>query len=204
METAKLVQDAITLFLVVNPFGSLPIFVAATAAMAPAERERVARRASLIAAGILITFIAVGEIVLDGMGVELPSFRVAGGIVLLLIALRRVLHDDSAPAAGSAAGQDVAVFPLATPMLAGPGAIIAAVLLTDNNSFTIAEQAVTAGVVLAIFLTTYVVFRAASAVQGLIGRTGASIMSRVFGLILAALAVQSILEGLRPYWASLR
>jgi multiple antibiotic resistance protein len=200
METTKLVQDALTLFLVVNPFGVIPVYSVLTASMVAAERERVARRACLIAAGILIGFIAVGEIVLDGIGVALPSFRVAGGLVLLLIALRRVLQE---PGAAVATSPDVAVFPLATPLLAGPGAIIAAVLLTDNDSFTLAEQAVTAGVVIAIFVVAYIVLRVSSALQGFIGTTGSMIMARVFGLVLAALAVQTILEGLRPYWASL-
>jgi len=200
MDTAKLAHDALTLFLVVNPFGVIPVFAVLTLNMTAVERERVARRACMIAAWILIVFIAVGEIVLDGIGIALPSFRVAGGIVLLLIALRRVLQE---PGAGTVPSADVAVYPLATPMLAGPGAIIASVLLTDNDSFTLAEQAITAAVVIAIFVVTYLIMRASSLLQTLLGMTGTMIMARVFGLILAALAVQTILEGLRPYWASL-
>jgi multiple antibiotic resistance protein len=204
--TGKLLQDALTLFLVINPFGSIPVFLAVTRGMSRDEQLRVAGKAVVVAAAILIVFIAVGEIVLDGMNVSLPSFRVAGGLILLLVALRMVLQHESGPAFTSDAGRpgapDVAVFPLATPFLAGPGAIMASVMLTDNDSFTAAEQAVTAGVVVAIFAVTYVILRGAMVIQGRLGTTGTAVMSRVFGLVLAALAVQTLLEGLRPYWAS--
>lgn len=206
--TAKLLQDAITLFVVINPFGAIPVFLAVTRGMTREEQHRVARKAAIVAAAILIVFIAVGEIVLDGMKVSLPAFRVAGGLILLLVALRVVLQSESGPAftndAGRPGAPDVAVFPLATPFLAGPGAIMASVMLTDNDSFTIAEQAITAGIVVAIFAVIYVILRGATAIQDRLGTTGAAVMSRVFGLVLAALAVQTLLDGMRPYWASVR
>jgi len=208
VESTKVVNDAITLFVVINPFGAVPVFLAVTRGMPPEERRGVARRAVAFAAAILIAFIAVGEIVLDGMNITLPSFRVAGGLVLLLVALKMVLQAESDPAFVSDARRtgaaDVAVFPLATPFLAGPGAIMAAVLLTDNDSSTLLDQAVTGSIVVAIFAFTYVVLRGAVVIQDRLGTTGASVMSRVFGLVLAALAVQTMLDGLRPYWASIR
>jgi multiple antibiotic resistance protein len=208
MQSEKLLHDAITLFVVINPFGAVPVFLAVTRAMTPRERIRVAGRASMAAAAILLAFIALGEFVLDGMNITMPSFRVAGGLVLLLVALKMVLQAESGPAfvaeTGRAGGADVAIFPLATPFLAGPGAIMAAVLLTDNDSSTLLDQAVTAVVVVNIFAFTYIVLRGAAALQDRLGTTGASVMSRVFGLVLAALAVQTILEGMRPYWASVR
>ena len=210
MQSDKLLHDALTLFVVINPFGAVPVFLAVTRAMTARERLRVARKASTVAALILIAFIAVGEILLDGMNITMPSFRIAGGLVLLLVALKMVLQAESGPAfvteaarAGAGAG-DVAIFPLATPFLAGPGAIMAAVLLTDNHSTTLADQVVTAWIVVTIFAFTYLVLRTASAIQERLGTTGASVMSRVFGLVLAALAIQTMLEGLRPYWVSVR
>lgn len=208
MQSDKLLHDAITLFVVINPFGAVPVFLAVTRDMTPRDRLRVARKAALAAAAILLAFIALGEFLLDGMNISMPSFRIAGGLVLLLVALKMVLQAEGGPAfvgeAGRPGGADVAIFPLATPFLAGPGAIMAAVLLTDNESTSLFDQAVTAVIVANIFAVTYLVLRGASAIQHRLGTTGASVMSRVFGLVLAALAIQTMLEGLRPYWVSVR
>jgi multiple antibiotic resistance protein len=201
----KLLQDAITLLVVINPIGAAPLYLALTRGMERRGRLAVARRACVIAAIILIAFIAIGEIVLDGMGVNLPAFRTAGGLVLLLVGLRMVLGNEGPAAAQDQGGaRDVAVFPLATPLLAGPGAIIAAVLLTENDRFGIADQAVTAGVVVAIFVLTYGILAGADFLQKAIGNTGATVMSRVLGLVLTALAMQTMLDGLKPYLMSLR
>jgi len=201
----KFLQDAITLLVVVNPIGGAVMYLALTRGMEKRDRLSVAWRACTVAALILIGFIALGEIVLDGIGVHLTAFRVAGGLILLLIALQRVLGDDRPPTARDPAdAQDVAIFPLATPLLAGPGAIIAAVLLTENDRFSIAEQAITGVVVASIFALTFATMAAADVLQRVIGRTGGSVLSRVFGLILAALAMQTMLDGLRPYLESLR
>jgi multiple antibiotic resistance protein len=200
----KFVQDAITLFVVVNPAGACFLYITLTAGLDRRERLRVARRACVIAAIILVAFIAAGEIVLDGIGVQLPAFRAAGGLVLLLVALRTIFGEHARVAASGAGGGDIAVFPLATPVLAGPGAIIASVLLTENDRFDLHEQAATALVVLGIFLVTYAMLAGAELVQKLIGATGAMVLSRVLGLILSALAIQTLLEGLRPFLASLR
>jgi multiple antibiotic resistance protein len=201
----KLVQDAITLLVVINPIGAAVYFLTLTAGMDRAARLRVALRASVVAALILLVFIAVGEIVLDGLGVHLPSFRTAGGLILLLVALRMVLSTETRnPFAGAeAAGHDVAIFPLATPFIAGPGAIMAAVLLTENGRFTLFEQARTGGVVVAIMALTYVALLCAAFLQRVLGVTGIMVISRVNGLVLSALAVQTFLEGLRPYFMSL-
>jgi multiple antibiotic resistance protein len=199
----KYLQDAITLFVVLNPIGAVPLYLGLTRGMDRHERLRVARRACIAATVILIGFIALGELVLDGMGVHLPSFRVAGGLVLLLVALRMVLGSASAIAEGGEETRDVAIFPLATPFLAGPGAIIAAVLLTENDRFSFVEQATTAIVVAAMLALTFLLLACADLLQKLIGTTGAVLMSRVLGLVLAALAMQTMLDGLKPYFQSL-
>lgn len=205
IDNAKLIQDAITLFVVINPIGAVPHYLALTRSLEKPERLRVARRACMIAAVILLVFIAIGEIVLDGLGVEMPAFRAAGGLVLLLVGLRTVLNTElQHPFAKGDSGHDVAVFPLATPFLAGPGAIMASVLLTENGRFSIPEQALTALIVVLILSATYAVLRSADFLQKRIGAGGASVMSRVLGLVLTALAMQTMLEGLRPYFESLR
>jgi multiple antibiotic resistance protein len=209
MDTGKLMQDAITLFVVINPFGVVPHYLALTRGMAKRERLRVARRACVYAAVILLIFIALGEIVLDGLHVELPSFRVAGGLLLLLIAFRTVLntqivHPLAAASAEAGEKSDIAVFPLATPFLAGPGSIIAAVLLTENGRFSFLEQAVTSTIAIGICAFAFAVLASADLLQRQLGTTGTSVMSRIFGLVLAALAMQTLLDGLRPYFQSLR
>jgi len=206
IDTGKLAQDAITLFVVINPFGVVPHYLALTRGRPKPERLRIARRACTCAAIILLIFIAFGELVLDGLHVGLPSFRAAGGLILLLIALRTVLSTTvEHPLAQTDAGgkADVAIFPLAMPFLAGPGAIIAAVLLTEDDLFSLAEQAVTSLIAVAILAFVYAVLLSADFLQKHLGSTGTSVMSRIFGLVLSALAVQMLLEGLRPYLQSL-
>jgi multiple antibiotic resistance protein len=200
---SKLIHDAITLFVVINPIGLVPRFIGLTAGRTPGERAHIARRCVLIAGAILLAFITVGELVLDGLDVSLPAFRVAGGLVLVLIALRMVLtHGAPTQATGEdASGDDVAVFPLAMPFIAGPGAITAAVLLTDNDKFGLVDQAITVSVLAVILALTYAMLRAAEIVQRRIGATGADVLGRVMGLILAAVAVQTLLQGLRVFFS---
>jgi multiple antibiotic resistance protein len=201
---SKLIEDAITLFVVVNPIGLVPLFIALTMGQTPAERRAIARRAVLIAAGILIVFVVLGQVLLTGLGVTLPAFRVAGGLVLLVIALRMVLSEGDSRAGSSGSRQgggpsDIAVFPLAMPFIAGPGAVMAAVLLTDNDTFTIPEQAATAAVMMVILVITYVMLLGAETVHRYIGPTGANVLSRVLGLVLTAVAAETMLEGLRAF-----
>jgi multiple antibiotic resistance protein len=205
MDNAKLIQDAITLFVVINPIGAVPHYLALTHGMEKEKRLRIALRACVISAVILLVFIAIGEIVLDGLGVEMPAFRAAGGLVLLLVGLKTVLNTEPQhPFARADSGHDIAIFPLATPFLAGPGAIMASVLLTENGRFSIPEQAITASIVVIILAATYAVLRSADFLQKRIGAGGAMVMSRVLGLVLTALAMQTMLEGLRPYFESIR
>jgi multiple antibiotic resistance protein len=207
MQRAKLIEDAITLFVVIDPVGVVPLFLTLTRGMPPEARRRAARRGVVIAGAILLGFIAVGEIVLDELKISLPAFRVAGGLVLLLVALKMILEDEhrrGASDAGTPEGPDIAVFPLAMPFIAGPGAILAAVLLTENGTYSIPEQAVTAAIVIVILAIMYVVLLGADAIQRVIGSTGGMVLTRVLGLVLAALATQTMLDGLRPFLAAAR
>src|SRR5260370_1080487 len=155
------------------------------------ERDEVARRldevvgtryheARSFSEHIRLIFIAIGEIVLDGLHVELLSFRVAGGLLLLLISFRTVLNTQTVhPLAQTEAGEkaDVAVFPLATPFLAGPGAIIAAVLLTENGRFSFLEATVTSLIAVGLCVFTFVVLASSDFLQRRLGATGTSVMS---------------------------
>ena len=205
----RLVTDAVTFFVVVNPLGLVPLFITLTRNEPPSNRPDIARRGVIVAAAILIAFIIVGQIVLNAMGITLSSFRIAGGLVLLMISTKMILDppliDEEefrpTPSNGEAGAvrrsADVAVFPLALPYIAGPGAIMSVVLLTDNARFGIAQQAATTGVLFLVLALTYAVLLLAERLHRLLGETGANVLTRVMGLVLAALAVQSVLAGIR-------
>ena len=193
----KLFHDIVTLFVVINPIGVVPLFVGVAGHESATARRRVAGQAIIISGVILLAFIAIGQLMLEALGIDLASFRIAGGLVLFVIALRMVLEErritsDTNPSLGS----NVAVFPLAMPFIAGPASIMALVLLTDNNVYTVWQQAETAALLLLVLAFTYVCLVGAEFVQRLLGPTGANVVSRIMGLILAVLAVQSILTGL--------
>jgi len=191
-------KDLITLVAVVDPIGTIPIYLTATMGMSAAAQKKVAIRATLIAAGVLTAFIVVGQIVLDAMGISLSAYQVAGGIVLFLFALQMVFDPgDKAQDADQSKGQDVAVFPVAIPSMAGPATMMAVVILTDNSRFNVMEQAQTAVEMYAVLGLTFVLMLAASPIQRLIGDGGVNIVRRVMGLILAALAVQTVVDGIK-------
>jgi multiple antibiotic resistance protein len=193
----KLFHDLVTLFVVVNPIGVVPLFVAVAGHESATARRRIAGQAIIISAVILLAFIAIGQIVLEALGIDLASFRIAGGLVLLIIALRMVLEETSTTSdADAPLRANVVVFPLAMPFIAGPASIMAVVLLTDNNVYTVWQQAETAVLLLLVLMFTYACLVGAEFVQRLLGPMGANVVSRIMGLILAALAVQSILTGL--------
>ena len=183
----KLFHDLVTLFVVVNPVGVVPLFLAVAGHESAAARRRIAGQAIIISAVILLAFIAVGQIVLEALGIDLASFRIAGGLVLLVIALRMVLEETrTTSGADTPPRGNVAVFPLAMPFIAGPASIMAVVLLTDNNVYTVWQQAETAALLLLVLAFTYACLVGAEFVQRLLGPTGANVVSRIMGLILAA------------------
>jgi multiple antibiotic resistance protein len=194
----RLFRDFVTLFVVVNPIGLVPLFIAITGHDPLSRRRRLALEAVIIAAVILMVFIVIGQPLLEALGIELASFQLAGGLVLLIIALRMVLAETRPGAdAWPVEAGNVAVFPLAMPFIAGPATLMAVVLLTDNNVYDVSEQVSTAVTLLAVLAITYGCMVAADLLQRLLGMTGTNVVSRIMGLILAALAIQSMVVGLR-------
>ena len=180
----------------------MPVFISATAERTAAERRRIAVIAALAAAGILLFFIVAGEPVLLAMGVPLLAFQIAGGIVLFLFALT-MIFGESKPEGETKllrSVQDTAIFPLATPSIASPGAMMAVVLLTENQAHTIMDQAFTAVIMLLVVATALGMMLIAGTISRLIGSGGASIVSRVMGLILASIAATHVLEGAKAYF----
>lgn len=192
----------VLLWAVIDPVGSIPVFISATAGLTASESRRVAFIAAVTAAGILLFFIVVGEPILRAMSVPLPAFQIAGGIVLFLFALT-MIFGESKPEAETKLLRSVnetAVFPLATPSIASPGAMMAVVLLTENQKHTLVDQATTAGIMLVVVALTYGLMLLAEPISRVIGSGGASIVSRVMGMILASVAATNVLEGIREYF----
>lgn len=200
--TQELLNTFVLLWAVIDPIGTVPVFIAATHNRSDAERKKIAFIAAASAAGILLFFILVGEILLQAVGVPLLAFKVAGGLVLFLFALT-MIFGESKPESElkmMRSLSDTAIFPLATPSIASPGAMMAVVLLTENRSHSISHQTVTSLTMLLVMFIVYLLMLSAGKISKLIGSGGASIVSRVMGLILASIAATNVLEGLKEYF----
>jgi multiple antibiotic resistance protein len=193
-----------TLFVVIDPPGLLPVLLALTPGVAPTERRRMALRGTLIATIILLAFALVGDFVLGLLGIGLPAFRIAGGVMLLLIALEMVFErraERRSRAAQEMKGvggpDDISVFPLAIPLLSGPGAITSVMLLTARHEGDLAAQATIVAILLLVMALCALIFRFIEPIERLLGATVTHIVSRLLGILLAALAVQYVLDGIR-------
>ncbi len=190
----RLVSDFLMFVATIDPVGTLALFVGLTAGLAPAQRNRVAFLAIAYSAAILVAFIGVGQVLLGSLGIRLEAFQLAGGIIFFLFGVQMVFGVGAgATGAAPEPGHDVAVFPLAVPSIASPGSILAAVVLTDNRQFSLLDQAMTTGLLLAALALTLVFLLLANRIYAWIGDAGATLMVKVLGLILAALAVEMIL-----------
>ena len=199
----KLFRDFMLIWTTVDPIGTLAIFAGLTASLTRAERKRVARRATIYAAIILVGAVVIGQIILDAMGIHLLSLKLAGGIILFLFSLQMLFGNLENSPEGDP-GRDIAVFPLAVPSIAGSGTIMAVIVLTDNDVYTVPEQAQTAVVLLVVLAMTYGLLLASERILKVIGRQGASILVRVMGIILAALSVELVMNALAiAPWATL-
>jgi multiple antibiotic resistance protein len=198
-----ILSNFVLLWAVIDPIGTIPVFIAATRGRTDADRRRVALRAAAVAAGILLFFIVVGEPILNAMGVPVLAFQIAGGIVLFLFALT-MIFGESKPQAEEQdihSAPDIAIFPLATPSIASPGAMMAVVLMTQNDVHTVDEQIVTAVLMLAVVGAAYLFMRCAGLIMRLIGEGGANVVSRVMGMILASVAATEVLEGIKHFFS---
>ncbi len=196
------VATFIAFFAVIDPIGTVPVFVAVTQHHDEATRRKVALIATGVSAVVLFVFVVVGEIILRAMNIPLPAFRIAGGVVLFLFAITMILGESKPENEITLAesAEDTAIFPVAVPSLAGPGAMLAAVLFTENARFNLWEQAQTVLMMFAVLLVALVLMLVAGRVQRVIGASGASVISRVMGLILASAATHNALEGIKEYF----
>ncbi|MBN1210213.1 MAG: MarC family protein [Myxococcaceae bacterium] len=188
-------------FFVVDPIGVVPIFLAITAGDSEVKIRRTALRACLVAGGLLIFFALFGGVIFKVFGVSLAAFRVAGGILLLITALDMLrarpteTRTSRTEEQEGVAKEDVALVPLAMPLLAGPGAIASAmVLMSKGETLQMAAIPVLAAIALT-FVASYFILRASHLVQRVLKQSGVAILERVMGLILAAIAVQFMADG---------
>lgn len=199
MDLQTIIREFVTLFVVIDPIGSIPVFLFAAAGVSPGLHRAFAIRAVLTAAAVLLVFLVGGQFLLEALGLRLGTFQISGGIVLFLFALSMIFGESKPDQEiEEAASEDLsgAVFPLAIPSIASPGAMLAVVILTDNHGTSIAQQAITAGLLLVVLLFTLLALLLAGGILRLIGTGGASVVSRVMGMILATVAVDSVLVGL--------
>ena len=195
----ELIATFIFFFAVIDPIGSIPVFIAATTGFNEREKRKIAFKAVLVSALILLFFIVVGEIILDAINIPLSAFQIAGGIVLFLFALSMIFGDSKPESEIKTikSTTETAIFPMAMPSIASPGAMLAVVLLTKNSEFSVWEQFQSSILLIGVLFIVLVLLLLAGKVHKIIGDAGASIISRVMGLILSAVAVANIIEGIK-------
>ena len=198
----EIITTILFLFAVIDPLGSVPVYLEATKQFDRVHKRKIAIRASFVAFLILLFFILIGQLILEGMEISLDAFQISGGVILFLFALTMIFGDGK-PTMEKGLITDyrhVTIFPVAIPSIASPGAIMAVVLMTDNHIYTIQQQALTTVLVLLVVALTGGLLLAANKVQKQIGEYGITVISKIMGLILASYAIQSILSGLRDFF----
>lgn len=199
MSSELLIATFVTLFVVIDPIGLAPLFVALTQGMDAPERRLVSVRAIVVAFGMLALFGLAGERLLAVIGIGMPAFRISGGLLLFLMAVDMLFERRSERREKQTARlqPDPSVFPLATPLIAGPGSLAAMILLASENSGD-PLALLTIHVVLAVVIgLTFLMFQAGGLIEKALGYTGVVVITRLLGILLAALSVQFVLDGLR-------
>jgi multiple antibiotic resistance protein len=200
MDTAALITAFTTLFIIIDPPGLAPLYIATTQGVPESRRRAIGRRACITAAILMLVFLVLGERLLSFIGISIPAFRIAGGILLFLTALdmlfeRRQARREHNAEDGADPGHDPSVFPLAIPLIVGPGAITTIILFSGRAQGP-AEYAAIAGVILANIAIVWLTFLAAPTIERALGRTGISVLTRILGMLLAALAMQFVIDGI--------
>lgn len=205
----NLIHFAVTLFIVVDPIGIAVIFAAMTRDCVAATRRRMAAKAVVLAAFILLAFYLSGEGLLRLLGVSESAFRIAGGVLLFLLSLEMIFVRQSGlrttterETHEAQTRDDLSVFPLAFPLIAGPGAITTILLATPLETLSIHAMGVLVTLLL-VLASTLAALLAAPSILKMLGETGANVISRVLGLILTGMAVQFVLDGVAGWWKAI-
>lgn len=192
--------EFVTLFVILDPVATVPIFIAATAGLARRDALKVAAYALGIAFLVLVFFIVAGQALLSALHIPVPSFQLAGALVLLLFGLKMVLGrvtEEVRDTPATATLLERAVYPLAIPGIAGAGAILTVVLLTDHQVRSLGEQATTTTILVLCLLCFFALYAASGFIARVLGRAGTEIVSRVFGLIVASIAVNNLIIAIK-------
>jgi multiple antibiotic resistance protein len=194
----KYIHDSLILWTTIDPVGTMALFVVITAKMTPSHRRKTALKGTLYAGAILLAATVIGQLLLSAMDIQLISLQVSGGIILFIFGLKMIFSEmDEKMEESKETGHDVAVFPLAIPSIATPGAIMAAIILTDNDLYTIPVQCGTALILIVILAITYLLMLLSGTIIKVIGQNGAAIMVKVMGMILAALSIELVMKALK-------
>lgn len=200
MEYPFYLASFVTLFVIVDPIALVPLFIALTRGMDQVQRRALALRACLIAAVLLALFGVVGNKLLSVIGISMPAFRISGGLLLFITALDMLFERRTQRREGQHADpqHDPSVFPLATPLIAGPGAFTTMILLVNNTPATgLVHTAAILALMAGVVALTFVMFLTAGVIERLLGRTGIIVVTRLLGMLLAALSVQFVIDGIK-------
>ncbi len=189
----------ITLFVIMDPPGTVPIFLGLTGAMTGRQRTRAARQAILVAFGVIAAFALFGQELLDYMHISLPALQASGGLLLLLVAMELLTGKMEEPAPSGNAGVNVALVPLGTPLLAGPGAIVATMVFVSGSDESMSDWVSIALALVAVHVCLYLSMRFANVVHRVLRDSGVILVSRIAGLLLAAIAVQLVADAVRAF-----
>lgn len=197
MNVALFASVLVTFLVIMNPIGIIPVFLAMVGSRTVPEAHRLAWQAAATSFAVICVFAVFGERLLEFLGISLPALRVSGGLLLLLVALQ-LLFAGEVSVGASEDNANIALVPLGTPLLAGPGAIVAAILLVRDSTSTADLVAIAAGIVV-IHLLIWLVLRYATAILGVLRPAGVTVVSRIAGVLLAAIAVQLMADGIGEF-----
>lgn len=198
----EIIKNFILLLVVIDPIGTIPVFIEYTKRHADQDAKKIAAQACCFAMIILSFFLIAGQFIFESMSIPLSAFQVSGGIVLFVFALSMIFGEGKSAREINLAksGRETALYPIAMPSIASPGAIVAVMLLTDNHRFSAFHQSVTLGIVALVLFMTFILLILVRRIHRVIGDSGASVLSRIMGLILASIAVNFVLEGIKAYF----
>lgn len=189
----------ITLFVIMDPPGTVPIFLALTGTMTKQQRNRASRQAILVAFGVILVFAVFGQGLLNYMHISLPALQASGGLLLLLVAMELLTGKSEDPQPSGNSKVNVALVPLGTPLLAGPGAIVATMVFVQQSNGTMADWLAIALGILAVHICLYLAMRFAGLINRVLGDSGTTLVTRIAGLLLAAIAVQLVADAIREF-----
>lgn len=200
LDAQLLAEVFVTLFVIMDPPGTVPVFLGLTGTMTARGRNRAARQAILVAFGVIVTFALFGQQVLDYMNISLPALQASGGLLLLLVAMELLTGRAEAPQPSENGTVNVALVPLGTPLLAGPGAIVATMVFVEHAETSAQWVSIALGVV-AVHLCLWLSMRFAGLIHRVLKDSGTTLVTRIAGLLLAAIAVQLIADAVRAFIA---